>query len=175
MTEGLRVKPITYNLDIGRELMNPSFQVRSGSFSQMLRTEFDQDVKLDRKEKGSVFIEVCDGDELVGKGEITFNTLSNREGMFNEWIPLMDNSGKQVGQALVEIEISPEAGKIHTGKMYKGLMDEMRDVFGDAGKDMLPAQDFPSIKGAGTGMGFGDESNDGQMGIDNPNPDLESP
>jgi len=169
--EGLRVRPITYNLDIGRELMNPCYTVSSGSFSQEVISGINEDVHIDRKEKGSIFIEVRDGEELIGKGEVKYSTLADREGMFNEWIPLRNADGDEVGQVLVEIEISPEAGKIHGG--FNGMLKDMKETFGNLGSDVLPSQNFPSVKGEGSeNFGF---MSDGQMGIDNPNPDMSNP
>jgi len=42
---------------------------------------------------------------FVGTGELYFDPLAIKSGILEEWVPLKDNKGKQVGSVLVKVEL----------------------------------------------------------------------
>jgi len=167
-TETLHVKPITYKLDIDDEQMKklrPFFKVSSGSFSGITKTirhptKNEDEVRIKRKEKGSVLVELWDRnssrpENLIGRGEVKYDSLSSKEGLYEEWIPLLDRSHKQIGKALVEIEVTPVQNELSFDDIFKSSIEDMNHSFKRAIEDMnrsfehfhhfLPSTSFPSL------------------------------
>jgi len=154
--QNLRVKPISYKLNGNEELikkLHPYFNVSAGSFSKVSKKSqninekpnFDEDLQLQRKEKANIDVELRDSysNNLIGSGHIEYDTLSNKEGKFNEWIPLKDILGNEVGKALIEVEVYPQKlglGADDYNFGMKGIMDEMHErmdrIFDDSRKMM---------------------------------------
>jgi len=167
-TETLNVKPITYKLDIDDEQLKklrPFFKVSSGSFSGITKTvnhldKNEDEIRIRKKEEGSVLVELWDRnssrpENLIGRGEVKYDSLSNREGMYEEWIPLLDRNNKQVGKALVEIDVTPVQNNLSFDDMFKRSIQDMNHSFRRAIEDMnrsfehfnhfLPGTSFPSL------------------------------
>jgi len=170
--ETLHVKPITYKLDIDDEQMKklrPFFKVSSGSFSGITKTvrhpskgdpKNEDEVRIKRKEKGSVLVELWDRnssrpENLIGRAEVKYDSLSSREGLYEEWIPLLDRNHKQIGKALVEIEITPVMNELSYDDIFQRSIEDMNHSFKRAVEDMnrsfehfnrfLPSTTFPSL------------------------------
>jgi len=151
--ESLSVHPVTYKLKGNDEAIKklcPCFKVSAGSFSEYTKEgktvdnkpQFDDDLCVKRKEKANIDVELrsCINRELIGKGHIDYNSLSNREGKFNEWIPLKDILGNEVGSALVEVEVKPEKKMMRFEDFdmhFKQLHDEMTHSMNRMLKDSM--------------------------------------
>jgi len=154
-TESLHVKPIHYKLDIDDEQMKklrPFFKVSSGSYSRITKTvkhpdpkgkdpECEDEIRIRRKEKGAVVVELWDRnsskpENLIGKGEITYSSLSSKEGQFEEWIDLFDRNNKKVGKALVEVKVTPVNLDLNPEEMFKRSIESMHKSFQRAIEDM---------------------------------------
>jgi len=177
--ENIRVKPVTYKLNISDDVLktlNPCFSVSAGSFSKMSKKStnlggspnFDEDLQIQRKEKANINVELRDANsyDLIGRGHIEYDSLSSKEGKFNEWIPLKDLLGNEVGRALVEVEISPQQASLGFDSYnfgLKGIMDEMHErmdrIFGDTRRrfDEFALSMFPEAERF-LGLGSGDSS-----------------
>jgi len=174
MLDTLKVKPITYKLNISDEelkKMRPFFKLSSGSYSRITKTikhphqgdpKFDQEVHLKKKEKGSVCVELWDRnssrpENLIGRGEIKYTSFDNLKGnKFEEWIPLLDRNNKEVGKALVEINIIPMNQNLSIEDMfsrslneientYRRAIEDFRDTFESFGKFALPSETKPQL------------------------------
>jgi len=166
--ETLHVKPITYKLDIDDERMKklrPFFKVSSGSVSGITKTvnhlkKNEDEIRIRKKEQGSVLVELWDRnssrpENLIGRGEVKYDSLSKREGLYEEWIPLLDRNHKQIGKALVEIEITPVQNNLSFDDMFQRSIEDMNHSFKRAIEDMnrsfehfnrfLPSTTFPSL------------------------------
>ena len=138
--ETIRVKPITYKLNVGEEILKklrPVFQVSSESYSYATTTSkdvqgqptFDENVRLKREEKGHFEVTLRDSrsKELIGTGQMRFDSLRKEEGTHQEWISLKDILGNEIGKALVEYEIKPQ-NQLMQGEFGSAekVMGEMR-------------------------------------------------
>jgi len=170
-SETLNVKPITYKLDLDDEKMKklrPFFKVSSGSFSGITKTvnhldKNEDEIRIRKKEQGSVLVELWDRnssrpENLIGRGEVKYDSLSNKEGMYEEWIPLLDRNHKQIGKALVEIEVIPVQHNLSFDDMFHRSIEDMNTSFKRAIEDMnrsfdhfnrfLPSTSLPSLGSA---------------------------
>jgi len=154
--------------------MRPFFKVSSGSYSRMTKIikhpqngspNFQDEVKMKKREHGSVQVELWDRnssrpENLIGKGEVKYSSFANHEGTYEEWIPLFDNHGKEVGKALVEINISKVDPNISIEEMYKRSIQDMDNSFKKAienfhhtfdhfGRFALPSEIRPQLTTGG--------------------------
>jgi len=148
--ETLHVKPITYKLDLDDEQMKnlrPFFKVQSGARSKITKTikhpenKNDDEIVIRKKEKGSVTVELWDGnsarpENLIGRGEVKYDNLSSKEGKHEDWIPLYDRNNKQVGKALVEIDVESAKNMLNYDDMFKMSLGGMDQSFKRALEDM---------------------------------------
>ena len=175
----LHVKPITYKLNLSDEQlkhMRPFFKVRSGSFSKIIKTikhpsqgdvTFDDEVRMRQKEVGSVHVELWDRnssrpENLIGVGEVKYSNLAAEKGKHEEWIKLLDRNNKEVGKALVEINITKVDHNISIDDMFKRSIEEMnksyrkaiesfQHTFDDLGKKALTSGSEDKEKSKGEG------------------------
>jgi hypothetical protein len=155
MLDTLRVRPVDIKLDLDDKTLkdlNPVYRITSGSYSSITtkRGGIHEATNVNRKEKGSVRLEVWKGNDsdpknLIGKGEIHFNTLKEKEGKFNEWIPIHDHQGKKIGQVEFEIEITPSRSLQmgHMGDRF--ALRDFEETFDDLTRDVLGDWRLPRI------------------------------
>jgi len=148
-TETIHVNPITYKLNMDDEELKkyrPFFKVSSGSSSKITKTikhsnKNEEKIKLKRKEKGDVIVELWDRsssqpENLIGRGEVKYHHLSEKEGKFEDWIPLYDRNNKEIGKALVEINIVPIHQELGYEDVFNRSIEDMHRSFNRAIEDM---------------------------------------
>lgn len=141
MIESLTARALTYELDFDEEHwshIKPKMSITCDAtttsnkelYVEKGKPVFDKDLHIKRRDKGEIKIEVWDtgmpeAGTLLAKGYYVFHHLQNKEGTFQEWVPLKNDHGKEIGRALLEITISPQSCDIPLDDTPQHMIEEL--------------------------------------------------
>ena len=151
MSDLIHVRPILYRLDIDDERhkkLRPYFKLSSGPYSRTSKRVdaigrgTGDTLTVGKKAEDSMIVELWDRHEfkkenLLGKGTLDLKKFSGQKGITEEWVILYDNEGKQIGKALLEIEMPPEEQKLTNKDLFQGVMEDARNRFGGFIEDSI--------------------------------------
>lgn len=112
----LRVIPKTYKLFLDKKTLktiDPYLNVSSGSYSNMSKVvRYDGEnpnVQMKQEAKNHVFVELRDSETgtLLGKNRIEYDSLPEQNATFEERVPLRNNEGEEIGEAILEVQVTP--------------------------------------------------------------------
>jgi hypothetical protein len=112
----LRVIPKTYKLFLDNKALkgvNPYLNVSSGSYANMskfVKYEGDKpNITVQQEARNQVFVELRDAEtgEILGKNQIDYDSLPDNNATFEEIVPLKNQAGEEIGEAVLEVQVRP--------------------------------------------------------------------